>query len=68
MSRSLIISKPIGGNILTGKKNGSSVAPKKLPKWFDITNPLLSDKNQGLDNIVSCPKDTSILNAAEDRD
>ena len=50
------------------QKNGSSLPPKKLPKWFDITNPLLSDKNQGLDNIVSCPKDTSILNAAEDSD
>ena len=34
------------------------MAPEKLPKWFDIINPLLSDKNQGLDNIASYPEDT----------
>ena len=35
---------------------------------IDIINLALSDKNQGLGNITSCPKDTSILNAAEDSD
>ena len=50
------------------QKNGSGLAPEKLPKWFDITNPVPPDKNQGLDNIASCPEDTLILNAAEDSD
>ena len=29
---------------------------------------MLPDTHQGLDNIASCPEDTSILNAAEDND
>ena len=49
------------------QKNGSGLEPEKLAKWLNIVNPVLSDKNQGLDNITSCPEYTSILNAAEDR-
>ena len=44
------------------------MALENLPKWLDIINPVLSDKNKGLDNITSCPEDTSILNAAENCD
>ena len=48
------------------QKNG--LAPEKFPKLFDIINPALSYKNQGLHNIVSCSEDTLILNAAEEYD
>ena len=41
---------------------------ENLPKLLNIINPVLSDKNQSLDKISSCPEDNSILNAAEDSD
>ena len=40
----------------------------KITKRFVIINPVLPDTHQGLDNIASCPEDTSILNVAEDND
>ena len=64
----MIISKPIGGNILTDKKHWLWLVPEKLPKWFDIINPVLLDKHQGLDNIVPYSEDILILNTADDSD
>ena len=42
------------------------MSPTKLPKWFNIIYSSLSDKKQGLDDIASCPTDTSINNAVTD--
>lgn len=42
------------------QRNGSGLSPEKMPKWYDVINPYLADKNQGLDDIASGPADTSI--------
>ena len=39
---------------LTDKqKHGSDLVPAKYPDWFEIINPVLSDTNQTMDNILS---------------
>ena len=52
-------------SITDRQKNGSGLSPGKLPRWYTIINPALSDKNQGLDDIASCPAETSIINNPE---
>ena len=67
--QNIIISKPIKGNILTYKKMTLIWCQKNYQNGsISSIHPVLSDKNQDLDNIASCPEDTSILNAAENSD
>lgn len=40
------------------QKHGSGLSPEKLPRWYEIINQSLADKNEGLDDIASCPADT----------
>jgi len=47
-------------NITDRQKHGSGLSPEKLPRWYEIINQALADKNQGLDDIASGPGDTSI--------
>ena len=43
------------------KKNGSGLAGKDYPKWFIIVNPVLSDRNGGINAVCSDPLDTSLV-------
>ena len=47
-------------NITDRPKHGSGLSLEKLPRWYEIINQALADKNQGLDDIASGPGDTSI--------
>lgn len=40
-------------------KSGSGLAPDKTPDWYRILDPIFSDSNSGLEDIVSTPNETS---------